>query len=148
MSKKANLQKEIRSASKSNKPRKERECYVCGGNDEIQTHHIIKVAQIIGIMLFKPFLLTKDFYIPTVDMCNNDHHIMHDLMEDTHGNIKEPITENKAEKFREILDLVDNEEYFGTAYEEDYDRIMHNMRNTVEKNLEYYTEKEMNDYEL
>ena len=118
---KKGIAKEIRRISKA-----EGSCYVCDYPDT-QTHHIVKVSVLTGLVLRMQCELNK-LIIPVVALCPNHHHKLHVLMEDINGDMS--TTEHEKEKYEEIVNMADYME--NDYYNESVDR----MKDTVFKNLE------------
>ena len=127
MTKKA-VAKEIRRTTKA-----EGNCFIC--NEPLtETHHIIKVSTLAGIV--EKFNVEIDkLIIPVVALCPNHHAKCHCLTEDMNKQVT--LTEEEKIKYNEIVSMAE--------YEEDVLEIMedYNMEVDIMKDLTLYNMEEL-----
>ena len=123
---KISVAKEIRKNSKA----QENNCYICN-YDIVETHHIIKVSILTGIVL-KFDAIVNNLIIPVIALCPKHHVKMHCLMNDRNGNTT--TTEYEKEKYTEIVNMAQYDN--NTEYSESYNRSVDRMKDAVLENLE------------
>lgn len=145
MSSKNWLQKLVRGVSKNPMPREERECFICGEIGNTQTHHIDKVADIVSIIHRFPLMAVAvelmQVPLPTVETCEEDHHIVHEAYGDR--DISCSISKQKADRIRDMMDIAEaNKILDDSEWAADYNQMVDRRAKTVERNLQYMTIQE------
>ena len=128
MSKKQ-VAKEIRRTTKA-----DGNCYIC--DEEVtETHHIVKVSVLTGIVLKFNAEINK-LLIPVVALCPTHHTKLHILAEDRKGECN--INDYEKARYEEIIDMADymNDEEYSDVYNYAVDRMKDMVLNNLEREVE------------
>ena len=83
-----------------------RYCHICGTEEGVQNHHIIKVENLSKMAYYHKIEDLSELYVPTVDLCDYHHKVWHGYTGDTNY-IDEDISLDTFYSIVDILGQVD-----------------------------------------
>lgn len=127
------IKKRIRSITKVHGDN--RRCFVCGSQNKIENHHLLRVADLSRMCVENHYFDINSLYIPLVDLCTLHHKKWHVLAEDMQDRIE--ITETEYDRYQDLMNrIIPVSPKIPERLVDDYIDLYTHVTDTIDTNLE------------